>query len=111
VENTGTYILEWKSKLNLFDKSLYISHKESLDVPMGLNSETDVNFGGDSVEMCIKMNQLKFLLSYERNQETEYGTQTKSTKSRRKTYFSGKTLALNRKIMELCNNMYPKRRR
>ena len=29
---------------------------------MGLNSETDVNFGGDSVEMCIKMNQLKFLL-------------------------------------------------
>ena len=95
MENTGTYILERKSKLNVFHKSLYISHKESLDVPvsiilsrnhkkifsgiiiplklfvtniisnalqMGLNSETDVNFGGETVEMCIKMNQLKFLL-------------------------------------------------
>ena len=61
--------------------------------------------------VMIKVNDDTYYFSYERNQETEYGTQTKSTKSRRKTYFSGKTIALNRKIMELCNNMYPKRRR
>ena len=36
VENTGTYILERKSKLNVFHKSLYISHKESLDVPVSI---------------------------------------------------------------------------
>ena len=37
MENTGTYILERKSKLNLFHKSLYISHKESLDVPVSIS--------------------------------------------------------------------------
>jgi len=77
---------------------------------MGLNSETEIDFGGENVQMCIKMNQSNLLLSYERTQSTEYGKKTKTTKSRRKKSFVGKTIALSNKIMELCNKMHPKRR-
>ena len=44
---------------------------------MGLNSETEGNFGGEKSLMCIKINQPKTSLSYDRTQITEFGLRNK----------------------------------
>ena len=77
---------------------------------MGLNSETEGNFGGEKSQMCIKINQPKTSLSYDRTQITEFGHRNKTSKFRRKSVVMGRTIPLTMKIMDLCNSMHPKRR-
>ena len=102
VENAFAFVMEQISSLNFFTD---FTQEMTIDTKIGLNLENEINFSDVPVKTCITMSQPEYSI----NQEFKYLGSKKAT-SKVKVWKYGRTLFLNDKNNELCNQMHPKSR-
>ena len=94
--------MEHTSNINYFTQ---FTQEMSLDTKIGLNLENEIDFSGNPVKTCVLMTQPEYVI----NQSISSKLGDKSISSKLQFWKFGKTLFLNHKNNELCNQMHPKK--
>ena len=103
VENSFAYVMEQVSNLQLFTSNF--TQEINLDTKIGLNLDNEIDFSDNPVKTCITMTQPEVVIQQEMVSKW-LGTKKANSKLRLKK--PGRTLFLNDKNNELCNQMHRK---